>query len=152
MGYGLSTVDFHVSFDGIHKRPELEIPTQSSGGMKILADALAQIPRLAHVDHRAEPVFHEVHTRSMRQFVDLLPDGVGRRHRINLGQTGNDATIIFAAFGPGAWPRAAGWWHFGRQGAQVPSGSLQVRMKPGPETPVPGAPCREAARWTAARV
>ena len=48
--------------------------------MEILADAFAQVARLADVNDRAEPVAHEIHARLVRQRADFFADGFGRRH------------------------------------------------------------------------
>ena len=48
--------------------------------MKILADALAQIARLAHVNDRAEAVLVQVHARLMRESAELFADVFGRGH------------------------------------------------------------------------
>ena len=48
--------------------------------MKILADALAKIARFADVNHRPEPVFHQVNARLVRHFRKFFADLLGQRH------------------------------------------------------------------------
>ena len=52
--------------DGLDQGLELQVPAQPPGGLEILADALAQIPRLTHIDHRPEAVTHQVNARLVR--------------------------------------------------------------------------------------
>jgi hypothetical protein len=58
--------------DGLDQGVEFQIPTHAARGMKIGADAFAQIARLADIDDRAETVLHQIHARLMRQISDLL--------------------------------------------------------------------------------
>ena len=48
--------------------------------MEILADALAQIARLADVNDRAEPVPHQIDARFVGERAQFFADGFSRRH------------------------------------------------------------------------
>ena len=71
----LVTHDVHFQVaNGVHQCPELGIPAQAPRGLEVLADAPAQVARLAHVNDRAKPVLHEVDTRFVREIADLAAD------------------------------------------------------------------------------
>jgi hypothetical protein len=48
--------------------------------MILLADALAQIPCLAHVNHRAQAILHQVHAWPVRQLAELASNDIRRWH------------------------------------------------------------------------
>ena len=64
----------------LDERVEFQVPAHAPRRMEILADALAQIARLADINDRAEPVLHQIHARLVRQRADFFADGFGRRH------------------------------------------------------------------------
>ena len=70
--------------DGFDERLELQVPAKPPRWMEILAHALAQVARLADVDHRAEAVLHQVHARLVRQLAQFFADRLGRRHGRNM--------------------------------------------------------------------
>ena len=65
----------------LDQRVEFQVPAHAPRRMEILADAFAQVARLADVNDRAEPVPHQVDARLMRQRAEFFADGFGRRHR-----------------------------------------------------------------------
>jgi len=66
--------------DGVDERIELHVPALSPRWMEILADALAKIPRLAHIDHCAKAVLHQVDTGLVRHRPEFLSDLFGGGH------------------------------------------------------------------------
>jgi hypothetical protein len=66
--------------DGIDQRVELQIPPHPSRGLKVGTYPLAQIPGLADVYDRPEPVLHQVDARLMRQLPDFLSNLFRRGH------------------------------------------------------------------------
>ena len=57
---------------------EFQVPAQTARGLEIMAHALAQIARFAHIDDRAEPVAHQVNARFVRQDAQLLANVIGQ--------------------------------------------------------------------------
>ena len=51
--------------------------------MKILAYATAKISGLAHIDHRAEAVLHQIHARLVGELADLVANVIVDRHGEN---------------------------------------------------------------------
>ena len=78
---GLAAHDVEVEVvDGVGQRLELQVPAHAPGGLEILAHPLAQVPRLADIDHRPEAVAHQVDARLVGQRAQLLADLVGYGH------------------------------------------------------------------------
>ncbi len=66
--------------DGFDQRPELQVPSQSSRRLEILADPFAQVARLAGVNHRSEAVAHQINARLVRQPAELFANVLGHCH------------------------------------------------------------------------
>ena len=75
----------------LDERVEFQVPAIAPAGLKILADALAQIQRLAHIDDRAEAVLVQIHAGLMRDGSQFFTDEITCRHRKNLPQRREDA-------------------------------------------------------------
>ena len=93
--------------DGVDQRLELQVPAHAPRRLEILADPLAQVARLAHINHRPEAVPHQVNARLMRQVAQLLADVVRRRsppetYRLRRGPQENRLHFVIAD--PGRWP------------------------------------------------
>ena len=82
---GLAPDHMHVEIvNGFDQGVELEIPAHPPRRMKILANPLAEIARLANVDDGAEAVLHEVHARLVGKLAELVPNGFGCWHDSSL--------------------------------------------------------------------
>ena len=66
--------------DGIDQGVELEIPAHASRGMEVLGDPLAKVASLPDVNDRAESVFVQVDTRTVRYRGQFISDVVSDRH------------------------------------------------------------------------
>ena len=66
----------------LNQRVEFKVPPHPSGRMEILADAIAQIARLAHVNDRAKPVAHQIDARFMRQRANFFSKEIGHNQSI----------------------------------------------------------------------
>ena len=87
--------DMHVEIkDGLDEGIEFHVPTQSPRGMKILTDAFAQIPGLAHINDGAEAVLMQIDTGLVRHGGQLFTDGFGNRHARISTQRRKDAKEI----------------------------------------------------------
>ena len=60
--------------DAVEQRERLAIVMMPPTRMKILADALEQIARLADIDDAVEPILEQVHARLVRQLAHLRHD------------------------------------------------------------------------------
>lgn len=65
----------------IHQRAEFQIPTELARRMKILADSLAQVARLADINHRSEAILVQVNARLMRQRSEFFTNEFGHRQK-----------------------------------------------------------------------
>ena len=74
LGFAADDVDIQI-MNGFDKRLELGVPAEVAGRVEILADAPAQVPRLAHVDDRSKPVLHQVDARFVGQFSQFFAYG-----------------------------------------------------------------------------
>ncbi len=92
----------------LDQRVEFQIPAHPPARMKILADALAQIARLADVDDRAEAVLVQIHAGLVRDGSQFFADGFGGWHAQNLTQRREDrkGILTLAAKRKPAYSRA----------------------------------------------
>ena len=67
--------------------------------MEVLADPLAQRTGLAHIDHRAKPVTHQVHTRLVRELADLAANAIVDRHDVHASKDSAEAVQEFRTLG-----------------------------------------------------
>ena len=83
LGFAADDVEIEIT-DRLDERVEFQVPAHAPAGLKILADALAQIERLADVDDRAEAVAMKIHAGLVRQRADFFADGITDWHGNNL--------------------------------------------------------------------
>ena len=78
---GIAADDVEIEIaNRLDQRVEFQVPAHAPRRVEILADAFAQVARLADVNDRAKPVFHQIDARLVRQGADFLADGFSRRH------------------------------------------------------------------------
>ena len=79
-------VDVEV-VDGIDEGVELQVPAHAARRVEVLVHALAQIPRLAHVDDRAEAVLHQIHARLVGKLAEFVPNVIRHGHGGSMAET-----------------------------------------------------------------
>ena len=76
--------------DGIDQGVELEIPAHAPRGVEVLGDPLAKVASLPDVNDRAESVFVQVDTRTVRYRGQFISDVVSDRHGPRTASSGPD--------------------------------------------------------------